>query len=119
MGGEKLLVLDTAYSDTFAPSFISNAVSKAGTVAVMAEDIKKEKYQHLDASHSFTPITVEMTGVFGPLTWAFLKDLGHYMYITLATGEERFHTYFVQRILVAIQRGNAASVMAQLDSQLI
>ena len=50
-----------------------------------------------------------MTGVFGLLTWAFLKDLGHCF--ALATGEERSHTYLVQRISVAIQRGNAASVM--------
>ena len=75
----------------------------------MAEERKKTKYQHLDASHSFTPIAVEMTGLFDPLKWAFLKDLGHR--IALATGEERSRTYLVQRISVAIQRENAALVM--------
>ena len=66
------------------------------------------KYQHLDISHSFTPVSVETSGVFGPLTHAFLKDLGRR--ITLATGEARSYSYLIQRVSVAIQRGNAASV---------
>ena len=74
---------DATCSDTFAPSYISKASSKVGAVESMAEDRKKAKYQYLDAFHSFTPIAVEITGVFGPLTWAFLKRLGRR--IALAT----------------------------------
>ena len=66
------------------------------------------KYQHLDPSHCFIPIAVETAGAFGPQTRAFLKDLGRH--ITWATGDVRSHSYLIQRVSVAIQRGNAASV---------
>ena len=109
----KPLIWDATCSDTFAPSYIPNASSEAGAVAALAEDRKRMKYQHLDSStYCFTPIAVETTGVFGPLTRAFLKDLGRR--ITRATGEERSHSYLIQRISVAIQRGNAASVMGTI-----
>ena len=113
----KLLVWDATCSDTFAPSYSSNAASEVGAVAAMAEERKKAKYEHLDASHSFVPVAVETAGVFGPLTHAFLKDLGRR--IALVTGEEKSYSYLVQRVSVAIQRGNAASVvgtMGQLGS---
>ena len=113
----KLLVWDATCSDTFAPSYSSNAASEVGAVAAMAEERKKAKYEHLDASHSFVPVAVETAGVFGPLTRAFLKDLGRR--IALVTGEEKSYSYLVQRVSVAIQRGNAASVvgtMGQLGS---
>ena len=86
-------------------------------MAAMAEERKKAKYEHLDASHSFVPVAVETAVVFSPLTHAFLKDLGRR--IALVTGEEKSYSYLVQRVSVAIQRGNAASVvgtMGQLGS---
>ena len=86
----KLLVWDATCTDTFAPSYTSNAASEAGAVAALAEERKKAKYQHLDASHTFIPVTVETTGVFGALTRAFLKDLSHR--IVRATGEERSYS---------------------------
>ena len=104
----QLLVWDGTCSDTFAPSYTTNATREAGAVAALAEERKKAKYQHLDASHYFVPITVETAGTFGPQTRAFLKDLG--CRITRATGDMRSHSYLVQRVSVAIQRGNAASV---------
>ena len=83
----------------------------------LAEERKKAKYQHLDASHTFILVAVETTGVFGALTRAFLKDLSHR--IVRATGEERSYSYLTQRLSVAIQRGNAVSVVGtsgQLDT---
>ena len=104
----KLLVWDATCADTFAPSYISDAASGVGVVAAQAEARKVAKYQHLDTSHSFAPVSVETSGVFGPQTHAFLKNLGRR--ITLATGEVRSFSYLIQRMSVAIQRGNAASV---------
>ena len=104
----QLLVWDATCSDTFAPSYTTYATREAGAVAALAEERKKAKYQHLDASHCFVPIAVETAGAFGPQTRAFLKDLGRR--ITRATGDERSHSYLIQRVSVAIQRGNAASV---------
>ena len=98
--------------DTFAPSYISSATSKAGAVAALAEERKKNiYYAHLDPSHSFTPVAVETSGVVGPQSLAFLKDLGRRM--RQVTGEERSLSYLriLQRVSVAVQRGNAASVL--------
>ena len=95
--------------DSFAPSYISSATSEAGAVAALAEERKKNIYAHLDPSHSFTPVAVETSGVVGPQSLAFLKDLGRRM--RQVTGEERSLSYLLQRVSVAVQRGNAASVL--------
>ena len=78
-------------------------------MAALAEERKKSVYAHLDPSHSFTPVAVETSGVVGPQSLAFLKDLGRRM--RQVTGEERSLSYLLQRVSVAVQRGNAASVL--------
>ena len=80
-------------------------------MAALAEERKKNIYAHLDPSHSFTPVAVETSGVVGPQSLAFLKDLGRRM--RQVTGEERSLSYLriLQRVSVAVQRCNAASVL--------
>ena len=65
---------------------------------------RKTYYAHLDPSHSFTPVAVETSGVVGPQSLASLKDLGCWM--RQVTGEERSLSYLLQRVSVAVQRGN-------------
>ena len=50
----------------------------------------------------------------GPLSRApaLLKDLGRR--IKESTGEARAHEYLVQRLAVAVQRGNAVSIMGTM-----
>ena len=58
-------------------------------------------------------------GGFGPRSKVLLKDLGRWL--TQTTGEEAATTYLSQRLSVAVQQGNCASVMGttgQLDSGL-
>ena len=105
----KLLVWDVTCPDTFAPSYTLSATSEPGAVAVLAEERKKAKYAHLDSSHSFTPIVVETSGVVGPQSLIFLKDLGRRL--RQVSGEERSFSYLIQRISVAVQWGNVASVL--------
>ena len=105
----KLLVWDVTCTDTFVTSFLASAASEAGAVAALVEERKKAKFQHLNTLHMFVPFAVETTGVFGPLTHAFLKDIGHKVF--LATGERQSRYHLVQCVSVTIQRGNAASVM--------
>lgn len=45
---------------------------------------------------------------FSPEFLSFLKDLGGCL--ALVTREEKSTTYFIQRLAIAVQRGNAASV---------
>ena len=56
----------------------------------------------------FVPVAVERCGSFGPQTKLF-RELGSHL--KSATSDENLHQDFIQRISVAVQRGNTASVM--------
>ena len=68
----------------------------------------------LGRSHSFTPVAIETLGAIGPKSLAFIRDLGYRM--KQRTGEERALTYLLQRLSVAIQRGNSASAMGSIGN---
>eukprot|EP00731_Ephydatia_muelleri_P010723 Em0005g1309a len=87
---------------TFAPSYSTIAAQQVGAVAQQAEDKKMQKYKHLDSCHFFTPVAIETTGVFGPRTNDFLKELGHRL--RQVSGEANSFSYLTQRLSVAIQR---------------
>ena len=105
----KHLVWDATSPDTFAPSYLQSATSAAGAVAALAENRKNAKYRCLDSTYTLTPIAIESSGACGPLTMGFLRDLANRL--KLATGEENSFKYLLQRLSVAVQRGNAASVL--------
>ena len=65
---------------------------------------------HLTSSHFFVPVAVETLGVFGIEARHFFKEVARRMEI--ATDDYFTHQHLVQRISVAIQRGNAAAVLA-------
>ena len=108
----KLLVWDTTCPDTFAPSYSSIATREAAAVAAMAEERKAVKYVSLSSTYAFTPVAIETSGVFGPRTATFLKDLGHRL--AQVTGDKKSTTYLLQRLSVAVQRGNVASVLGTI-----
>ena len=76
-----------------------------------------QKYKHLDSCYFFTPVAIETSGVFGPKTTEFLKELG--LRLRQVSGEANSFAYLTQRLSVAIQRGNAASVLGtiKMDSE--
>ena len=102
------MVWDATCSDTFAPSYTTNATREAGAVAALAEE-RKRLNTNIWMPHtvSFPSHAVETAGAFGPQTRAFLKDLGRR--ITRATGDVRSHSYLIQRVSVAIQRASSIS----------
>ena len=108
----KVLVWDAMCPDTFAPSHLPRAAKESGAVAMQAEQVKRAKYAHLDASHHFVPVAVETSGVLGPEAHCFLRELGHR--ISDATGEQRSLQYLLQRVAVAVQRGNTAAILGSL-----
>ena len=60
-------------------------------------------------------MAIETSGVFGPKTMEFLKGLGHRL--RQVSGEANFFAYLsdlTQRLSVAVQRGNAASVLGTM-----
>ena len=116
-----LLNLDTMHDrsvDTFAPSHLSMTASEVCAAANQAEQTKIKKYSYITshAYHSFTPVAFETTGVCGPRSMSFLTDLGRRIVNT--TGEKSSLAYLLQKFSVAIQRGNAASVLGTLPPTL-
>ena len=104
----RLLVWDATCCDTFAISHVRAAVSEAGAMAAKAEENKRDKCSHLDASFLFVPVAVETCGAFGPEAGEFFRELGRW--VKRVTDEANTYQYIVQRIAMAVQRGNAASV---------
>ena len=88
----------------------------AGSVAARAEDLKITKYNDLDSAYFFVPVAVETCGAFGPSAHDFLQDLG--WRVRKATSDDDSYHHLVQRVFVAIQRGNAASVLGSLTDPL-
>ena len=87
-------------------------MSEAGAVAARAEDLKIRKYEHLDSAFLFFPVAVETCGAFGPKAREFLRDLGRR--IRKATSEDGAYWQLIQRISVAIQRGNVTSIVGSV-----
>ena len=109
----KYLVWDVTCPDTFAPSYVSSATSQAGAVASLAEEKKVSKYSYLNSTHLFTPVAVGNIRCF----WAngsgyFMKELGSHL--NTVSGDNRSRLHLFQRLSVAIQRGNAASMMGSM-----
>ena len=90
----KPLVWDATCPDTFACSYLGLSAQSAGEVATRAEALKLEKYSNLTSSHFFTPIAIESSGVFGPKTMSFIKDLGKR--ITRQSGDPRSTAFLLQ-----------------------
>src|SRR5271163_2285748 len=59
-------------------------------------------------AHTFVPIGVETFGSWGPEATAFISDLGRR--VASISGETRSLMFLRQRIDIALQRGNSASV---------
>ena len=106
--GGKVLVWDATFPDTLAPSYSTLAVREAGAVAADAEYIQ-ENSNVLAPLILTLPIAVETLGVFGKEARRFFSEVTQRM--KLATDEQLTHQYLLQRISVAVQRGNAAAIL--------
>ena len=81
----KYLVWDATCIDTFCQSHSRRAAIEPGGAAAHTEEEKAKKYAHLDSRR-----------------------------LKMITGEPKSHAFLMQRISVAIQVGNAMSVIASL-----
>ena len=110
----RLLVWDATCPDTFAPSYRAHATVEPGRVAAGAEDRKEEKYRDLPSSHMFCPISIETMGAMGPRSLTLVKEVGRR--IMAETGEAKSTDYLLQRLSIAVQRGNCASVLGGMNA---
>ena len=105
----RCLMWDATCPDTLAPSHVGRSSVMAGATAEQAESVKNIKYESLTVSHDFVAVVIETLGTWGPAGLSFVKEIGRR--ITQVTGDERAAEFLRQRLSLAVQRGNAASVL--------
>ena len=98
--------------DTLAPSHQALTAREPRAVAVDGESKKHSKYAHLESTHHFVLVVVETLGALGPEASSFLKEIARRIFF--ARGVERAHEFLLQRGAVAVQRGNAVSVLGSM-----
>ena len=107
------LVWDVTISDTFAQSYLTLSSQQAGAVADRAATLKIAKYSDIMQSHFFVPIAVESSGCWNLTALNLVKDLGKR--IALVTGDVRESSFLLQRLSVALQRGNSVSILGTFE----
>lgn len=108
----RCLVWDATCTDTLAPSNIEISKRIAGSVAEIAATKKRSKYKQIANDHHFIPVAIETMGPICKDGKKFLEELGER--IASVTGEKRAKEYLMQRISLAVQVGNAASVLGTM-----
>lgn len=104
------LIWDATCTDTFAPSNINFSKREAGRAAEDKARRKVKKYESLiNQNYLFVPFSVETMGPWSHEAMSFFNDLSKMM--ILKTNEPRTKSFLMQRLSMAIQRGNAAAVM--------
>ncbi|XP_047984415.1 uncharacterized protein LOC125227491 [Leguminivora glycinivorella] len=106
------LVWDATCVDTLAASHLPGTSNRAGAAANSAEHLKRRKYAAIDSSFMFEPFGVETLGPWGSGAHSIFKELAKRL--VDATGDKKAGTYLAQRIGIAVQRGNAASLLGTL-----
>jgi len=71
---------------------------------------KHNKYADLPSSIDFVPVAIETTGVWGEEGSNLISELGRR--VSVVKADPRSTQFLRQRISVAIQRGNAACILA-------
>ena len=111
----KPLTWDFTTPCTIAPSNISDSIKGAGETANVHEKKKLHKYRELQKDYLVVPIAVETFGSFGQQGRKLIDEIGNM--IIEKSGEKRSKFYLYQRISMAIQRGNVASVLGTVEQQ--
>lgn len=105
----KSLMWDATCVDTVAPSHLSSTCKLAGSAAESAVQLKRSKYRAIIDNYIFVVFAVETLGPWCSEAKAFVSELGKHL--QSITNDPRATEYLRQRIGIAIQRGNAASIM--------
>ncbi|XP_074034392.1 uncharacterized protein isoform X2 [Leptinotarsa decemlineata] len=91
---------------------LAESSKSAGTAALSGEKLKRKKYQNLGNNYLFHPVAIETFGGYGPEALLFIHELGRR--IGQATKDHHSTSFLIERISIAIQRGNAASVLGTI-----
>ena len=106
----KSLIWDATCTDTFSIGNLVTSAVNPGSAAASAEELKIKIYSSLSDRFHFVPIAVETSGVLGPQSLRFLKDVGRMA--ARERHEPRECEWLLQRISLAVVRGNAHSILS-------
>ena len=106
------LCWDATCVNTFANTNLFNSAVSAASAAEEAEKLKRLKYPALVQRFQFEPIAIETSGVFGPSSIKIIREIGQRL--RAATGEPRETSWLKQRLSIAVQRGNAVTILASV-----
>ena len=106
----KALAWDATCVNTYAESSVNDTASSAGMAAANAEDRKRTKYSELANRYRFEPIAIETAGVMGASARDIVEEIGKR--ISEKSGEKRETWWLLQRLSIAVQRGNALSILS-------
>ena len=103
--------------DTFAKTYIKITSSEPGAAAEVATKRKHSKYsQIINDGYIFKAFAVETMGPWCEEAINWINNIGSNL--NLKSGDSRSKHYLYQRISLAVQRGNAASIMGSLPSSI-
>lgn len=105
----RCLLWDATCVSTFAACYLPATQQSAGAGAEAAAQSKHLKYACLESAYDFVPFAVETAGPWCSEAKKFVMDLGRRL--REKGRDPRSGSYLVQHISLAIQRGNAASIM--------
>uniref|UniRef100_A0A8D8XDW2 Uncharacterized protein n=1 Tax=Cacopsylla melanoneura TaxID=428564 RepID=A0A8D8XDW2_9HEMI len=107
------MIWDATCVDTLAISYISKTSQTCGAAAEDASVRKRKKYEGLSAQNFiFNPLAFETLGPWAKDTKDVLGTIGDRL--ISCSGNPRASSYLRQRVAIAIQRGNAASMLGTL-----
>ena len=81
-------------------------------MAGLAEEKNIDEYTSLGMGYSFTPVAIKTSEATGKRSFTFVKELGYRVRQCTSVVKER--ACLLQRLSVAVQRGNMASVLGSV-----
>ncbi|XP_069358665.1 uncharacterized protein [Maniola hyperantus] len=108
----RALVWDATCVDTLAASHLSGTCQKAAAAAESAQELKRRKYSVISKDYVFAALAFETLGPWSSDTKAFINVVSQKL--IHASGDPRAGAYFAQRLSLAVQRGNSASVLGTM-----
>lgn len=102
------LVWDATIRHTIASSYVSRTSKRAGSAAEEGFKLKCGKYEELEDRFHVMPVSIETHGPIASESLRFLRQLGSR--IEQKSGESRSTEFLLQRISIAVQRGNASCI---------
>uniref|UniRef100_A0A8D8T3R7 Uncharacterized protein n=2 Tax=Cacopsylla melanoneura TaxID=428564 RepID=A0A8D8T3R7_9HEMI len=111
----QVLIWDFTCVDTFAKSYVKQTRCTPGAAAEQASVRKINKYKNLTSTGMhFLPFATETMGTWCGKAKEWTRDVGKKL--ATKSGNYRAKDFLTQNISLAVQRGNAASILGALPS---